>query len=271
MKFGAVTLQTREWAELRESWRRLDALGVESLWVTDHLANPFRPERPWLDGWTLLPALALETERARVGALVSSLTLRNPAVLAKAAVTLDHLTGGRAELALGAGGSRRDRELAGARSASFTELVERTVALLGDDSLQPRPMQERIPVTIGGHGEEALELAARHADRWNTFGGSGLERDEALQLARGRNERLTALCQRVGRAPAALTRSILLGYPFVRETPWRSEEAFLEVAHSWREAGFDELIVYYPPETAMPEGTVAPGIFERAVELAREV
>jgi alkanesulfonate monooxygenase SsuD/methylene tetrahydromethanopterin reductase-like flavin-dependent oxidoreductase (luciferase family) len=271
MKLGALTLQNRPWPELPESWRRLDELGVDSLWVADHLANPFRPERPWLDGWTLLPALAAETRRARVGALVSSLVLRNPAVLAKAAVTLDHITGGRAELALGAGGSRLDRELAGTPSEPFTALVERAVAVLADDSLQPRPVQERIPLTVGGHGDEALELAARHGDRWNTYGGNDLEPEEALAQARMRNDRLTRLCEQLGRDPATVTRSILLGYPFVRETPWRSEEAFLDVAERWRRAGFDELIVYYPPETGMPDGAVTAGVFERAAELALEV
>jgi alkanesulfonate monooxygenase SsuD/methylene tetrahydromethanopterin reductase-like flavin-dependent oxidoreductase (luciferase family) len=271
MKLGAVTLQNRPWHELVESWRRLDRLGLDSLWVADHLASPPRPDRPWLDGWTALPALAAETQRARVGALVSSLTLRKPAVLAKAAVTLDHISRGRAELALGAGGSGRDAELAGRPTETFSQLVERTVELLADESLQPRPVQERIPLTIGGHGDEALELAARHADRWNSYGGDDLEPEEALSRGRGRNERLTTLCEQLDRNPATLTRSILLGYRFVRETPWQSEEAFRDVVERWRDAGFEELIVYYPPETAMPQGSVTPGVFERAVELVREV
>jgi alkanesulfonate monooxygenase SsuD/methylene tetrahydromethanopterin reductase-like flavin-dependent oxidoreductase (luciferase family) len=272
MRLGAVTLQNRPWPELVESWKRLDALGVESLWVTDHLANPFRPERPWLDGWTVLPALATATERARVGALVSSMPLRNPAVLAKAAVTLDHVSNGRAELALGAGGSERDVELAGAPPQGFGAFVERVVAVLADETFQPRPVQDRIPLTIGGHGHEALALAVRHAARWSSYGGSGgLDRDEALRRGRGRNEHLSRLCEEQGRDPATLTRSILLGYPFVRETPWRSEEAFRDVVKRWCAAGFDELLVYYPPETGMPDGAVDSDVFERAIELVREV
>jgi alkanesulfonate monooxygenase SsuD/methylene tetrahydromethanopterin reductase-like flavin-dependent oxidoreductase (luciferase family) len=262
MKLGAVTLQNRPWAELRESWRRLDELGLDSIWVADHLANPLRPERPWLDGWTLLPALATETRRARVGALVSSLTLRRPGPLAKAAVTLDHITGGRAELALGAGGSGRDAELVGKPSETFAELVASTLGLLADESLQPRPVQARIPITIGGHSDEALDLAARHADRWNSYGGRDLEPEEALALARARNDRLDGLCEHLGRDPRTLLRSILLGYPFVRETPWRSEEAFRDVVARWQQAGFDELIVYYPPETGMPAGSVDAAVFE---------
>lgn len=271
MKLGAVTLQNRPWPELVESWRRLDALGVDSLWVTDHLANPFRPDRPWLEGWTAVSALSGVTERARVGVLVSSMTLRNPAVLAKAAITLDQVSNGRAELALGAGGSARDVELAGKPEGTFAEFVERALEVLADESLQPRPLQERIPLTIGGHGDEVLELAARHADRWSSYGGTDLDPDEALRRGRLRNDRLTDLCEAGGRDPATLTRSILLGYRFVRETPWRSDDAFRDVAGRWREAGFEELLVYWPPETAMPEGSVAAGVFEQAVELAREV
>lgn len=270
MKLGAVTLQNRPWPELVESWRTLDELGLDSIWVADHLANPLRPEAPWLDGWTCLPALAAQTKRARVGALVSSMTLRNPVVLAKAAVTLDHITQGRAELALGAGGSPRDVELAGAPAPSFEDFVERTVELLAERSLQPGPVQERIPLTIGGHSEAALDLAARHADRWNSYGGKRLQPEEALRRGRERNDRLTRLCEQNGRDPLALVRSVLLGHPFVAETPWRSEEAFLDVVKRWQSAGFDELIVYYPPETGMPAGSVATGVFERVVSLVRE-
>lgn len=270
MRLGAVTLQNRPWPELVESWRTLDELGLDSIWVADHLANPLRPDAPWFDGWTCLPALAQVTRRARVGALVSSMTLRSPAVLAKAAVTLDHISQGRAELAFGAGGSPRDEELAGTPPQSFEDFVEKTVRLLGEGSLRPGPVQERIPLTIGGHSETALDLAVRHADRWNSYGGKGLQPEEALRRGRERNDRLTHLCRKAGRDPLTLVRSILLGHPFVAETPWRSEEAFLDVVERWQSAGFDELIVYYPPETGMPKDSVAPGVFERAVALVRE-
>jgi alkanesulfonate monooxygenase SsuD/methylene tetrahydromethanopterin reductase-like flavin-dependent oxidoreductase (luciferase family) len=116
-----------------------------------------------------------------------------------------------------------------------------------------------------------LELAALHADRWNSYGGTGLDPREALRRGRERNERLNRLCERLGRDPDTLNRSILLGHPFVSETPWRSDDAFLDVARRWNGAGFDELIVYYPPQTGMPAGSVEPGVFERAIALVREV
>jgi alkanesulfonate monooxygenase SsuD/methylene tetrahydromethanopterin reductase-like flavin-dependent oxidoreductase (luciferase family) len=132
-------------------------------------------------------------------------------------------------------------------------------------------VQQRIPITIGGHGEEVLELAARNADRWNSYGGAKLEPEEAIRRAGERNDRLTTLCEQLDRDPATLSRSILLGYRFVSETPWRSDDTFRDVVRRWSEAGFDELIVYYPPETGMPDGTVSPGVFERAIALAQEV
>ncbi len=270
MRLGAITLQNRPWDELLESWRYLDGLGLDSLWIADHLANPMRTHRPWFDGWTCLPALAAATERARVGALVSSMVLRNPAALAKAAITLDHVSAGRAELALGAGGAPFDRELAGEPAGSFGEFVDRVVGVLGDESLAPRPVQPRIPLTIGGQSDTVLRLAVRYADRWNTYGGRSLGPEDAVRRSQERNGRLTALCVEHGRDPATLTRSILIGHPFVGETPWRSEDAFEDLVKRWSGAGFDELIVYYPPETGMPEGSVTPGVFERAVERRRE-
>ena len=181
---------------------------------TDHLANPIRPERPWLDGWTALPALAAR-DGARTGG--RSRQLAHPAQPGRARegggdARPHHRRPGGARARRGRVQARRraGRQAVGdVRASSF----ERTVEVLGDDSLQPRPVQERIPLTIGGHSEEALELAARYADRWNTWGGPGLEPAEAVRRARERNDRLTTLCEQAGRDPTALTRSILLGLP----------------------------------------------------------
>ena len=154
------------------------------------------------------------------------MTLRNPAVLAKAAVTLDHVSNGRRSSRSERAARRATPSSPGSRHCPSRSSSERVLELLDDDSFQPRPVQERIPLTIGGHADEVLRLTARHADRWSSCGGEGLEPEEALRRGRERNDRLTRLCEEQGRDPAALTRSILLGYPFVRETPWRSEEAF---------------------------------------------
>jgi alkanesulfonate monooxygenase SsuD/methylene tetrahydromethanopterin reductase-like flavin-dependent oxidoreductase (luciferase family) len=272
MKFGVITLQNAPWPELVERWRALDELGVDTIWVADELGNAKNLAQPWFEGWACVAALAYETAGARIGPLVSPITFRNPAVLAKAAVTVDHISGGRLELGVGAGGSEFDHELAripqwqaDERLVRLRAFVERLVELLADERLSPRPVHQRIPLTIAGHARETLRLAAEHADRWNAFGGRGLSAEEGLRRCAKLNDRLTALCEAIGRDPVTLRRSALIGYPFVAETPWRSEQAFHDFVERWAEAGFDELILYYPPDWAMPEGSVEPGLFERVV------
>jgi hypothetical protein len=90
LSFGIMTLQNLPYASMVERWRQLDALGFDSVWLGDHFVDPFRPNEPWYDGWTLL-ALATHTTRIRIRTLVSSITLRNPALLAKEAMPVDHI------------------------------------------------------------------------------------------------------------------------------------------------------------------------------------
>ena len=268
MRLGVITLQDAPWPELVERWHRLEELGVETIWVADHLGGTWlRPREPWFEAWTCLTALSYETERPRIGPLVSPMTFRNPAVLARTAVSVAEISGGRLELGIGSGASRWDHDVAGVpmwtpkeRAAAFVAWTERLVELLADERFHTR---HRIPLTIAGRGKTILGLAARHADRWNTFGGFGIEVGEAVRLGREDNARLDELCAGTGRR---VLRSVLLGFhAFVPETPWRSDEAFAEVVERWRDAGFGEIVFYYPPETTNPEGTVAPGVFERAL------
>lgn len=266
MRLGVLTLQNAPWATLVERWRTLDELGVETIWVADHLANWMHPEQPWFEAWSCVTALAHLTTRPRIGPLVSPMTLRNPAVLARTALSVAELSGGRLELGIGSGrAGSLDHELAEAarwepreRAQRFGEWTDRLVELLGDPRFQPKA---DVPLTIAGRGPTILSAAARHAERWNTFGGVGLTPDEAVRSGREDNDRLGELCAETGRT---VLRSVLIGYPFVGETPWRSDEAFADVVGRWEEAGFEELIAYYPPETGMPAGTVAEGVFERA-------
>jgi alkanesulfonate monooxygenase SsuD/methylene tetrahydromethanopterin reductase-like flavin-dependent oxidoreductase (luciferase family) len=202
----------------------------------------------------------------RIGPLVSPITLRNPATIARSAVTLSEISGGRAELAIGAGGSLLDHELAEVenwgpreRAQRLEAFVERLDTLLHDDTLHP---SADVPLTIGGQGETALRLAARFAMRWNTYGGRGVSAEEGRRVSRERNARLDELCAETGRT---VLRSALIGYPFVAETPFRSSDAWDEFVAAWADAGFDELIVYFPPDFGTPDGAVEPGLFERVL------
>ena len=259
-------MQDAPWPELVERWHRLDELGVETIWVADHLGGDWvKPGKPWFEAWSCLTALAQITATSRIGTLVSPMTFRNPAVLARTALTVAEISGGRLELGVGAGGAAFDHELAQVekwspktRAGVFAAWLERLLEVIGDDRLQP---QRRVPLTIGGRGRTVMRLAASHADRWNTFGGIGIGPEEGVRRGREDNERLDGLCAETGRT---VLRSVLLGYPFVGEMPWRSDDAFADVVGRWQEAGFQELVFYYPPEWGMPAGTVAPGVFERA-------
>jgi alkanesulfonate monooxygenase SsuD/methylene tetrahydromethanopterin reductase-like flavin-dependent oxidoreductase (luciferase family) len=266
LKLGVITLQSAPWAELVERWRRLEELGVETIWVADHLGGAWlRPRQPWFEAWSCLTAMAHVTSRPRIGSLVSPMNLRNPAVLARTALTVAELSGGRLELGVGSGGAAYDHQLARVpewepteRAELFEGWVERLVELLADERLCPKPP---VPLTIAGRGKTILGLAARHATRWNTYGGMGLSPEEGLRRGREDNARLDELCAGTGRS---VLRSALIGYPFVAETPWRSDDAFQDFVGRWQEAGFEELVVYCPPETGMPERSVSPGVFERA-------
>ena len=265
MNFGVITLQDAPWPELVARWRRLEELGIDTIWVADHLGSDrLAPRQPWFEAWSCLTALAHVTSRPRIGPLVSSMTLRNPAVLARTALTVAELSGGRLELGIGSGASEFDHRAADVpmwspkeRAAAFTVWVERLREMLADDSFHPK---RDIPLTIAGRGKTILGLAARYADRWNTYGGFGIGPEEAVQGAREDNARLDDLCAQTGRI---VLRSALIGHPFNGETPWRSDEALADVVGRWEDAGFDELVFFYPTEWEMPDGSVEPGLFER--------
>src|SRR5690606_22202532 len=112
-RFGIHTLQTVIWPELRDRWQWLDALGFDSLWLPDHFFLRSGRDTPMFEAWTLLAGLALETRHARIGTLVSSNTFRYPVLLAKQAVTVDHLSGGRLELGIGTGWFREEHDAFG--------------------------------------------------------------------------------------------------------------------------------------------------------------
>jgi alkanesulfonate monooxygenase SsuD/methylene tetrahydromethanopterin reductase-like flavin-dependent oxidoreductase (luciferase family) len=249
VRFGALTLPDAPWDELLARWQTLDRLGFDSIWVPDHLVGR-QGARPWFECWACLAGLAHVTERARVGTLVSPIAFRNPAVLAKAAITVDHLSGGRMELGVGVGDAEADVRLAGVERPSADAArdgFERVRRLLDDPSLAPRPVQERIPLTIGGRSRRVLRAAAKLADRWNTFVGYGDSEDHALRQAQADNTALDAACKQAGRDPAEVLRSAHLGYRFVGVEPWGSADAFRAFAARWRDAGFQELILFYPP------------------------
>src|SRR5665811_1322445 len=190
--FGIQTIQNWTWRDTCERWAWFEELGWESLWLTDHLVRTANPKDPYLEAWTLLAGLATKTEKARLGVLVSSNTFRHPAVLAKQAVTVDHISGGRLELGVGAGWFVEEHEMFGLDFPKTAELVERYAEaidlldryLSADETTfageyyhfksaynRPAPVQKpRMPLMLGAHGPRMIDLVSRYADTWNSRG-----------------------------------------------------------------------------------------------------
>jgi probable F420-dependent oxidoreductase len=199
-------------AELRHAWRTADDLGVDSLWTWDH----FRPVRgdvtgAHFEGWTQLAAMAVETTGAQIGVLVSCVSYRNPDLLADMARTVDHLSGGRVVLGLGAGWYGDEYSDYGygygiprRRLDALEEGIVRVKRRLG--RLVPGPLGP-MRLMVGGGGERrTLRLVAQHADAWNVVLSSPDE-------FRAKNERLTSWCERLGRDPRTVERSVLINDP----------------------------------------------------------
>jgi len=276
IRFGIITLPNKAWSTLVDHWQYIESLGFDSLWISDHFVNPFLPEEPMFEAWTALAGLATHTSRIRVGTLVTLMAFRNPAFLAKQALTVDHLSGGRLELGLGAGGQWIDHQMAGIdvwspaeQAERFREVVEIVDHLLRSEvttyqgtyyrvqeaQMHPAPIQRpRPPLMLAAHGKKGLQLVAVRADAWNTFGIYHLVGD-ALDGTRLRNQQLDDYCAAAGRDPRTVRRSFLAG--LTGDQPFASIQAFQDFIDRYREAGIDEFIFYYPPFAA------ANGIFER--------
>src|SRR5215213_1397295 len=259
--FGIQTIPNKTWPELVDIWQRVESLGFDSVWLPDHFVPTFRRDLPLMEAWTLLAGLATATSRIRIGVLVSCNTFRHPALLAKEAVTVDHISGGRLELGIGAGWVEFEHEMFGIRYpdapervAMYGEAVQIVDALLRNDvttfhgehyriteaPFRPGPVQKpRPPLTLAAHSPRMLRLIAPYADRWNSMGSPAEMRD--------RGARLDQACTAIGRDPSEIIRSLLY-VPAIMpdERPWDSPDAFAEFAGRFGEAGVTELILQPP-------------------------
>jgi len=269
--FGIITIQNTTWQKTLESWQTIESLGFDSVWIADHFVNPRHPETPWLDGWSLLAALATRTTSIRIGTLVSPYPLRHPGVLARQAMTVDHISGGRLELGLGAGTDYdptwRMLNIGGEGPAErvrrFREYVEQVDSLLRNESttmqgqyhqlsgatMSPGPLQKpRPPLTIAAAGPAMLKIVARYADRWNTFIGTPQSMKEAAQTIHARNVMLDDACAQLGRDPGEITRSLLMLDRTTPKSPFSSIADFEDIVGHFNEAGITDFIFYYPPD-----------------------
>jgi len=201
-----------------EDWRALAAAceehGVGTMFRSDHyLSVDDRRERGSLDAWGTIAALGAVTEELRLGTMVSPATFRHPAVLAKLAVTADHVSGGRVEVGIGAGWWEREHELygfelppVGPRMEALEEQMQIVRDHWGEGIAQPKPVQRPLPLILGAKGgPRSLRIGARWATEYNTVMATA---EEIADLRR----RLDEACEKEGRDPATLPLSMMTGW-----------------------------------------------------------
>lgn len=270
LRFGLMTLQMPPYAGLVERWRRAEALGWDNLWIADHTPAQF-PGLIAYEAYTLLAAMARETSRVRIGALVTPIAFRNPTMLAMSAITVDHISGGRLEVGIGAGGGDKDAAALGMELWSPVERLERLAEQLAilDKALRGEPVDHvgthyratvtvvapiqrpRPPLMIAAQGPRTMRLVAQYADAWNTLGGqptwaARVSAADALASLRRQLEQLDQACAAIGRDPKEIRRSVNA----LRVDPFSSVDAFTEYVGRHREIGIEEFIVYWPTDPA---------------------
>jgi alkanesulfonate monooxygenase SsuD/methylene tetrahydromethanopterin reductase-like flavin-dependent oxidoreductase (luciferase family) len=272
VQFGVITIQSVSWDEMVRRWQHVEELGFDSVWVGDHWVNFMEPHTPWFEAWTLLAGLARHTTQIRIGPLISPVTFHHPAILARKALTVDHLSNGRLVLGMGAG-LRGDRDpsysMTGIEDWPAHERVERlaeTVDIVDlllrnevatyegayyqirEAVMLPRPVQKpRPPITIAAGGPRMRKLAARVADTWNCVRALYPDTQESYQYLRTMNGYMSDICEVLGRSPSSLRRSVL---HFHREPgmefPFDSADQCGEILERIMDIGFNEVILQYP-------------------------
>lgn len=253
------------WPDLVERFALADELGFDHAWLVDHLMPTDQPhDRPVFEAWACLAALAALTHRVRLGVLVSSNTFRHPSLLAKQAVTVDHVSGGRLILGIGTGWYPEEHRRFGIDFPPGHERVERleeAVELISrlstgepvthtgrhyrTDGAQalPRPVQRTgIPLLIAAHRPRMLRLAARRADIWDTFATiDGTATEGVTSRLDERVAVFESACREVGRDPASVRRSIWVG-----SEPFDSAIAYEAFVDHHRALGFTDLMTGMP-------------------------
>jgi alkanesulfonate monooxygenase SsuD/methylene tetrahydromethanopterin reductase-like flavin-dependent oxidoreductase (luciferase family) len=249
--------QYTDWPSFLEAGVRADRLGYDTLWTWDHLYPIIGDSHgPIFEGWLAITAWAQATERIRIGLMVGANTFRNPALVAKMATTLDHISNGRAILGIGAAWFGEEHQDFGTEFGSgpperLRWLGEALPIMRGMlDGTEPTatgpryfsqhtrnlppPIQAHLPIVIGGGGEKVtLKLVAKYGDMCNIGGG--------VEAVRRKDAILVEHCEKVGRDPAEIERTTNIGTVFIRDDRAEAERLFQEafkrnrIAHAWED------------------------------------
>ncbi|MFL6205871.1 MAG: TIGR03560 family F420-dependent LLM class oxidoreductase [Acidimicrobiales bacterium] len=274
MRFAVWPTLAQPWDDVLEVSRHAEATGWDGVYVMDHFMGndgpPGAVEVPTLEGTSALAALAAVTDRVRLGTLVLGNTYRHPAVVANWAATVDHISGGRVLLGVGAGWQVNEHRQYGIDLPRPGQLLDRfeeacqvwhgllreertTIAgrhyQLTDAICEPKPVQDPLPLLIGGKGDRMLGIVARYADEWNMWGLADTIAERASIL--------DAHCERIGRDPSEVQRSaqalFLVTDDEAKAKAFREDTARPAVAGgaeeisdavaAWQAIGLDEVIV----------------------------
>jgi F420-dependent oxidoreductase-like protein len=259
VRFGLdISQHQLTWDEVLVRARLAEDAGLDGVWVFDHFTALYGdPNGPCLEGWTLLAGLARETERVRLGTLVTGMTHRHPAVLAAEVVTVDHLSGGRVECAVGAAWNEEEHRELGIPFPSVTERADRLEegvqvlrALFTGEGVsfegahyrldgatyRPLPVQRpNPPIWIGGNGRKrTIPTAGRYADVWHGWADDENELREQLAI-------LDRAAEEANRDPADILRASSLSI----SEPWDEVKA----AYEWMaRCGLGYLVIEWPSE-----------------------
>jgi len=278
MRFSLWPLPSHDFVTLRSLAEHAEQTGWDGIWLADHfMPNAEDTSAPWPEAWTTLSALAALVPRVRLGTLVTGNTYRHPAVLAKMAATVDHISRGRVVLGLGSGWQENEHQKYGIdffstreRLLRLEEACQLIKALLTEVEttfegkfyrlegapLEPKPIQSPLPLLIGGGGETVtLKITARYADEWNVWG--------TVDTLKHKMAILDRHCETVHRDPAEIQRSAV-ALMFLTDdekfaarmrgnaqaTIAGNRNQIRDIVGGYRDAGVNELIV---PDFTMGE------------------
>jgi F420-dependent oxidoreductase-like protein len=273
MRFSLWPSTGQPWSEIVDVAGYAERTGWDGIWIADHfMPSAGDLDEPMHECWSVLAALAVAIPRVRLGSLVAGNTYRHPAVLAKQAVTIDHVAGGRLVLGVGAGWQQNEHQAYGIELPGVKERLDRfaeacavissllreprttfdgTYYHLDEAPLSPKPITGRLPLLVGGGGEKrTLRIAAQYADEWNVWGEPAVLVNKGAVLDRH--------CEQLGRDPATIERSANALLYLSEDATWVAERRgrdvgrpaivgtpaeVVEIVAAYREAGVAELII----------------------------
>jgi alkanesulfonate monooxygenase SsuD/methylene tetrahydromethanopterin reductase-like flavin-dependent oxidoreductase (luciferase family) len=273
LRFQVLVIPNVPWNEYLDRFVRLEDLGLDVAAVPDHFCDWGNPTGPWLEAWSCLAAIAARTSRIRLTSCVTQIALRNPAVLAHQAVTVDHISGGRLELGVGTGLTiDPSYDMIGVpnwtnpeRVARFGEYVELLDQLLAERVtvyrgeyyqangavMNPGSLQQpRLPLMVAALGPQMMRYAVQYADTWNSLSFAADFTEQLAELG-DRCMTIDELCAELDRDPATLRRSYTMFDPKARASGgaiayYEADDLFVDMVRQVVALGIDEISMYYP-------------------------